>query len=143
MILQVGVKVFLRSQEGNYLLLRRSSERYPDTRGTWDIPGGRIHPGSRLMENLAREVHEETKLSIDPTFEPILLAAQDIILPSGERHVVRLTYFAHTIAGEPVLDAGEHVAYRWLSLQELETHADMDAYAGELINKGLLRQFEK
>ena len=133
-VLQVGVKIFLRNPEGKYLLMRRSPERYPGVRGEWDIPGGRIDPGSSLIENLRREVMEEARLKI--VSEPRLICAQDII-PDNERHVVRLTYTGLT-EGEPTLDGFEHVEYRWASLEELKAHEAMDVYAREVIDKGLL-----
>ena len=51
-ILQVGVKALLQNKEGKYLLLRRSKEKYKEVEGEWDIVGGRINPGSDLLENL-------------------------------------------------------------------------------------------
>ena len=138
MILQVGVKVFLKNSEGRYLFLHRSAAKYPGTKGTWDIPGGRIEVGSRLIENLRREVKEETQLEI--VSEPVLLAAQDII-PNDEKHVVRLTYFAHA-DGEPVLDTEENVECKWISLAALKQQEDVDIYAKELVEKGCLNQFE-
>jgi len=136
-ILQVGVKVFLKNSKGEYLLLHRSAVKYPGTRGTWDIPGGRIEVGSRLMDNLRREVKEETQLEI--ASEPVLIAAQDII-PNNEKHVVRLTYFARA-DGDPVLDTEENVEYEWVSLAGLRAHEDVDVYAKELIEGGCLNQY--
>lgn len=135
MILQVGVKAFLRNKEGKFLLVKRSAEKYQKTKGSWDIVGGRIDTGSTLMDNLRREITEETKLEI--TSEPILIHAQDII-PNEEKHVVRLTYTADT-KGEPVLDMSENVEYKWLSLAELGKHEDLDIYVQEIINKGLIK----
>lgn len=134
--LQVGVKVFLRNTEGKILLVRRSEEKYGKTKGSWDIVGGRIDPGTSLIENLKREVEEETKLQI--TSEPKLIAAQDII-PNEERHIVRLTYVAVT-EGEPVLDTSENSEYKWLTFEELIQTEDLDAYAKELLDKGLITQ---
>lgn len=37
--LQVGVKVLLGDNDGRYLLLRRSLEKYPEIKGRWDIVG--------------------------------------------------------------------------------------------------------
>lgn len=91
--LQVGVKIFLQNEDGKYLLVKRSSEKYKMVSGNWDIVGGRIDPGSKLIDNLRREVMEETQLTI--TSEPILIAAQDII-PSPEKHIVRLSYIGKT-----------------------------------------------
>lgn len=134
MLLQVGVKVFLKNPEGKYLLVRRSLEKYPGVRGEWDIPGGRIEPGSSLMENLAREVREETRLPI--VGMPRLVAAQDI-MPNAEKHVVRLTYAGET-KGEPVLDTSENVEYRWLTPAELAVHDNVDIYAKQVIDAGYL-----
>jgi len=89
MKLQVGVKALLKNKEGKYLLLRRSPEKYRELGGTWDIVGGRIDPGSMLIENLKREIKEETSLDLQE--EPKLVAAQDI-LRNSNTHVVRLTY---------------------------------------------------
>jgi len=134
MILQVGVKIFLRNQDGKYLLMRRSPEKYPGVRGEWDIPGGRINPGSLLIENLRREVMEETQLKI--ISEPKLIYAQDII-PNDEKHVVRLSYVGET-SGEPILDISENVEYKWLSLNELKSYENVDIYAKKIIDSGAL-----
>lgn len=38
--------------------------RQPD--GRWDLPGGKVDPGELVTEGLAREVHEETGLTVGP-----------------------------------------------------------------------------
>lgn len=129
MELQVGVKVFLQNKEGKYLVLERNLDKYKDIqkRSAWDIPGGRIEIDLPLMDNLRREVQEETKLEIS---EPIrLIAAQDILRP--DKHVVRLTYVAHA-GGQPELSE-EHVAFKWLSLDELKTLENLDSFAKEAL----------
>jgi len=132
MILQVGVKAFLK-KDNTYLLVKRSSEKYKGAKGSWDIVGGRIEPGTSLIENLRREVKEETQLEI--ISEPILIYAQDII-PNPEKHVVRLTYIAET-AGDPILDTSENVEYKWLTLEEIKNHEDLDIYVKEIIHSNL------
>lgn len=134
MILQVGVKIFLQNEEGKYLLVKRSAEKYGKVDGEWDIVGGRIEAGSELLENLRREVREETGLEI--TSEPRLIAAQDII-PNTERHIVRLSYVGNT-TGEPVLDTSENTEYRWLSLEELKVFPNVDTYVAEILQQNLL-----
>lgn len=136
MILQVGVKIFLKNAEGKYLLIRRNPVKYPGTKGEWDIVGGRINPGSLLLDNLRREVKEETQLEI--MSEPVLVAAQDII-PNEEKHVVRLSYIGMT-KGEPVLDTEESIEYKWLTYEELKNHENLDIYIKELIEKSLLQR---
>ena len=133
--LQVGVKIFLKNKEGRFLLMRRNAEKYGKTNGSWDIVGGRIDPGTNLMENLRREVKEETGLEILSV--PKLLHAQDI-MSNAEKHVVRLTYIGDT-EGEPILDTTENTEYKWLTWEELRTQEDLDIYAKEAIDLGLIK----
>ncbi len=128
MLLQVGVKIILKNFEGKVLLLKRNAEKYPGMKNTWDIPGGRIEPGTPLLENLKREIMEETSLVY--TGNPILVCAQDILRP--DKHVVRLTYSGE-ISGEPKLDE-EHTDYTWVSLNELRTMEGVDEYLREAID---------
>ena len=125
--LQVGVKILLANAQGKYLLMRRSPIKYPETQ-KWDIPSGRIDPGSTLMDNLAREVREETGLAIIGT--PRLIAAQDI-LKNPERHVVRLTYVGST-EGEPVLSE-EHTEYGWYTVSEMTALDSLDSFVKKII----------
>ncbi|KKU52636.1 MAG: hypothetical protein A3H69_03230 [Candidatus Sungbacteria bacterium RIFCSPLOWO2_02_FULL_47_9] len=135
-ILQVGVKILLHNKENKYLLLRRSAEKYPDVRGRWDIVGGRINPGTTLLENLKREVQEETGLSIDGA--PQLIAAQDI-LSTADRQVVRLTYVGRVAGGAVVLDVTENDMYKWVTWEEMSEMDDLDMYVRELLNDISLR----
>ncbi len=133
MELQVGVKALLRNEEGKYLLLQRSSEKYPEVDAKWDIVGGRIEPGTPLIDNLKREIKEETGLELE--LEPLLVAAQDILRVPG-RHVVRLTYWG-TIEGEPKLD-GDHTEFGWFTKEEMRKLENLDIYFKELLDKDLI-----
>ncbi len=129
---QVGVKILLKNGSGQYLLLRRAKEKYPDVKDGWDIPGGRINIDSDLLENLKREVLEETGLGL--VGEPRLIAAQDIMKP--DKHVVRLTYVGEG-NGEIIL-SDEHDAFDWFSVDSLRNLENCDHYLLELIEKNLL-----
>ncbi len=132
--LQVGVKALLK-KDGKYLLIRRSLIKYPEVTETrWDIVGGRINPGDTLIDNLKREIKEETNLEL--VGEPRLMAAQDILRIAG-RHVVRLTYIGE-VTGELVLDQEEHDNYRWQTIAEMKACNDIDIYFKELLDKGLI-----
>lgn len=134
MILQVGVKAFLRNKDNKYLLVRRSAQKYGQTQGSWDIIGGRIEPGTQLLENLQREVVEECGLTI--ISEPKLIAAQDIF-PADDRHVVRISYGAD-VEGEVILDTAENTEYLWLSFAEMKMQSDLDKYVQEILDKKLI-----
>jgi len=135
MELQVGVKVLLRNPEGKYLLIRRSLSE-DIFRDKWDIPGGRINPGSSLAENLAREVMEETGLTM--TSEPRAMAAQDIFIPKQDRHVVRITYVGEA-EGNPTL-SDEHTEFMWVTLAQLKALSmdELDRYVKALLESGLI-----
>lgn len=134
--LQVGVKVILKNQQGEVLLLRRNPVKYPEIGPTWDIPGGRIDIGVPLIDNLKREVKEETGLEI--INEPKLLYSQDILnverFPG--RHVVRLTYAAQA-NGEVNIDE-ESLEYKWVHINQLKNTENLDRFLSEVINKFLL-----
>ena len=130
MELQVGVKVLLKNSKGKYLLMRRSSYEERGA-GKWDIAGGRLEAATSLMENLAREVKEETGLAMKN--EPRLLAAQDIIWP--DRHVVRITYSAE-VEGEPRLGL-EHSEFGWFTYEEMQKMDTMDDYLKKLLDAGV------
>ncbi len=114
MKLQVGVKVILQNDNGQYLLLRRSQAFHNETEPHWDIPGGRIEPEETLHEALRREITEETGLDVDDHFR--LLAAQDIMVTTKDLHVVRLTYTAKGTGNVIVSD--EHQETTWVSREE-------------------------
>lgn len=134
-ILQVGVKAFLKNTEGKFLLLKRNPEKYNNTKGSWDLSGGRIELGTSLIENLQREIKEETTLTVISV--PQLIYAQDI-LHYENKHVVRLTYVANC-EGEIILDTTENTEYKWLTLEEMKRQEDLDQYVKEILDKGLIK----
>lgn len=135
-LLQVGVKILLKNEEGKYLLIRRSLEKYPEVKGRWDIVGGRIDPNETLLDALKREVKEETGLEIIDT--PQLVAAQDIMIKEKAKHVVRLTYSGKTKGDKISLDLSENDMYRWLSWDELKSMDDLDKYFKLLLDDDLI-----
>jgi 8-oxo-dGTP diphosphatase len=129
MELQVGVKILITNSEGKVLLLRRSREKYPEIAHQWDIPGGRINPGMSLLENLAREVKEETRLVLVGT--PVLIGAQDIFPSHVAKHVVRVTY--RGLAEGEVILSDEHDEYQYVTEHELGTVSGLDTHLRNLL----------
>ncbi len=113
MELKIGVKAFLKNPAGMYLLMRRSEHEARGT-GKWDLPGGTLEHDTSVLDNLKREVLEETGLEM--TSDPIFYEMQDILWPEG-RHVIRLL-FRGTIDGTPVLSY-EHSEYTWFTVEEI------------------------
>lgn len=127
-MLQVGVKALIQNEAGEYLFIRRDPAKYPETDAHWDIPGGRIDPSEKLAEALAREISEEAGLVLTGT--PSLLAAQDIMVPSKDLHVVRLTYAAN--ASGQINLGNEHLEYAWMS-REKALADNLDRYVREVL----------
>lgn len=134
MELQVGVKVLIKNKSGKYLLVLRSTLKYPEVKQPkWDVVGGRIVSGTPLLENLKREVKEETGLKLLRVEK--ILAAQDILRVAG-KHVVRLTYLGWA-DGKIKLDEEENTEYKWFSLSEMKKipKKNLDIYFAEVLKE--------
>jgi len=105
-------------RDGKVLVVRRA--RAPAS-GVFSLPGGVVETGETLHEAVAREVREETGLTI----EPVALAGyrETIVRDRDnrvERHFVILPFAARWVAGEPVLNE-ELSEWRWVDQGELTT----------------------
>ena len=103
-------------RDGKLLVVRRA--RAP-AHGLYTLPGGVVEVGETLMEAVAREVREETGMTIEPVAlagfrEALVRDAQDRV----ERHFVILCFAARWQAGEPVLNEELDEA-RWIDPAEL------------------------
>jgi 8-oxo-dGTP diphosphatase len=103
-------------REGKFLVVRRA--RAP-AHGLFSLPGGVVELGERLTEAVAREIAEETGMSI----ESLALAGyRETIVRNGddrvERHFVILCFAARWRAGE--LELNEELSEaRWIEPAEL------------------------
>jgi 8-oxo-dGTP diphosphatase len=103
-------------RDGKILVVRRAR---PPANGLFTMPGGVVEVGETLVEAVAREVREETGLTIDPV---ALAGFRETIVRDGEsrveRHFIILCFAARWRAGEPVLNE-ELSDARWLDPAEL------------------------
>lgn len=108
----VAARAILRSDDGLVLLLRRAGRSVIDP-GCWELPGGKLEHGERLVEALAREVREETGLSAGGT-APFRVTN----FPLGPLWVTSVTFICGpTTAG--VRLGTEADAYAWLRPAEI------------------------
>ncbi|MEC7584953.1 MAG: NUDIX hydrolase [Planctomycetota bacterium] len=106
-------------RQGRILMVENLRRIAGRTVPTWDLPGGQVEPGERLLEALARELDEETGLLV--TGDPKLLFVQEgeRVVAGRRDHVWRSHFFAAETRGEPA--AGSEVqAVRWFARHELD-----------------------
>ena len=116
---KVGVAGVIFDAAGRVLLLQR-----PDS-GKWALPGGWADVGESAAENAAREVLEETGLSVVPRR---LLGLYDSRLAPGRRpHQYYLAVFECQIAGGEAHPTPEALAVDWFAAGELPNLATSHA----------------
>jgi SPP1 gp7 family putative phage head morphogenesis protein len=101
----VSVKAVIRDEDGCVLLLDDAGS------GFWDLPGGHARVGENLNDALAREIREETGLTVDSArqFKTAMLK-----LGSQTRPAV---LYEVTVAGHQpeVKISSEHLGYQWVT----------------------------
>lgn len=110
-------------RRGRLLLVRRG--RAPAA-GTWALPGGRVQPGETLRDAVAREVTEETSLTVDVLG---LIGVTERI--GSDHHYVICVHRVVADAREPV--AGDDAdAVGWASSADLGALALVDRLRADL-----------
>jgi ADP-ribose pyrophosphatase YjhB (NUDIX family) len=106
-------------RDGKVLLVRRARE---PGRGLYSVPGGRVEHGETLHEAVAREVREETSLSIEISG----FAGWREVLPDPAAgragHYLVISFAAHWRGGEVALN-DELDDFRWLDPETLDDPA--------------------
>lgn len=111
--LGVAAKGIVRRSDGAILLIRRSPSSKTDP-GVWDLPGGKMDYGERLVDALVREVREETGLTVvDPRAFNISHFTKEPFW------VTCVTFVCTPLDGEVKL-SHEHVEYAWISLPDID-----------------------
>lgn len=99
----------VRDDTGRLLLVRRGR---PPSEGLWSLPGGRLEPGESAAAAAAREVREETGLTVD--VGALLITA---VIADGAYRVQ--DFAARVLSGE--LRAGDDASeVRWVADEELD-----------------------
>ena len=87
---------------------------YGEYRGFWEFPGGKREEGESGEEAIVREIKEElgVMIEIDGFISTIEHDYPDF-------HLIMDCYYAHVVEG--VIKANEHMALRWISVDEIES----------------------
>jgi 8-oxo-dGTP pyrophosphatase MutT (NUDIX family) len=102
-------------KKGNKYLVTRRAKANDYMPGFWDIPGGTIEFGEKIVDALKREVLEETGLKIKPG------KIQSVYgyLSGESRHQFQLVYACVYRSGEVKLNPEEHDKYLWATIPEI------------------------
>jgi ADP-ribose pyrophosphatase YjhB (NUDIX family) len=94
MLPRVGSALLVKDERDRILLGQRNKD---PQRGSWIIPGGKIHAFERIAEAAVRELQEETGLSVEvgPQFK-----VYEIVNPPNEHRIVIYSW-AKVIGGTP------------------------------------------
>lgn len=113
----VAVGAFIFDRDGRVLLVERGR---PPAEGLWSVPGGKLEMNETLAQAVAREVREETGLTV------VVGGLACVVERMSEGyHYVILDYLARVIGGE--LTPGSDVRNaRWVTSDDLPTMALTD-----------------
>ncbi|MGC1878856.1 MAG: NUDIX hydrolase [Rhabdochlamydiaceae bacterium] len=110
----LGVKALIHNNAGKLLLLQLNTKEPKSTKGTWDIPGGRVQKNESLEAALRREVYEETGLHV-VHMTPFVMALSNIRIPvqSGDVGLIFAIYLCDIIGDSPITLGSEHTHFDW------------------------------
>jgi 8-oxo-dGTP diphosphatase len=117
--------------EGGKILVLKRAPGMPYKPGSWDLPGGHLAIGESFEECVAREVQEETGLTV--TIDR-LLGIHNSVGPYVQ------AIYACILSGTPReihLRPHEHVEARWAALPELP-QLDLIPYLDGILRRGML-----
>lgn len=92
--------------DGEVLLVRQQGPT--DLEPAWALPGGRVEPGETLIEALARELLEETGLTLDPA-SPTLLYVSETVDIEDAMHAVAFVFRVRVLSETAPIDDPDEV----------------------------------
>ncbi len=129
----VGVGAVVLDQAGRVVLIRR---RFEPLAGQWSLPGGTLEVGETLEAGVAREILEETALTV--SVGPVIEVFDRIMFDEERRvryHFVLVDYLCRSIGGD--LRAGSDVDAAALVHPDELLPYGLTAKATSVIRRGL------
>ena len=129
-MVKVVAKALVRNSKGLYLVLYRGNT-HPLFPGHTDFPGGEVESEETPEAAVAREIQEETGLSVNPNKLKKLFAKQ-------YRQTTHILFEAKLAEPDAkVALSWEHKSYRWITPEELKSlpkFSDADPYYTDAVD---------
>jgi len=120
----------VRDEEGRLLVVLRGR---PPGAGLWSIPGGRVEPGEDDSTAVARELAEETGLTVEVG---ALIGSVD---RPGDGVIYEIHDYAATFVGGTLRAGDDAAEVRWVTAAELQALPTTPGLVEALVTWGLLR----
>jgi 8-oxo-dGTP diphosphatase len=112
MRLVVVAAALLLDGSGRVLLAQRPEGK--SLAGLWEFPGGKLEPNERAEDALARELHEELGIRVEPQdMAPLTFASHSY----DSFHILMPLWAIKKWQGEPSGVEGQHL--EWVSVEDL------------------------
>ena len=122
-----------RNDKGEILLEQRANTGYLD--GFWDFPSGHVEKGEGLRESMARELHEETNLTVQPENMKLVHIDQYFGSESGDADYVNYTFLITNFSGEPkILEPVKCSGLGWFSVDKLPEKLTINVRQNQFAN---------
>ncbi|HEY2278376.1 MAG TPA: NUDIX domain-containing protein [Streptosporangiaceae bacterium] len=107
------VGAIVRDGQGRLLLIQRGHD--PEA-GRWSLPGGRVEPGESDAQALAREMLEETGLTVIPG--PLVGAVER---PGTGDTILDIRDYAATVTGGALAAGDDAADARWVRPEDINS----------------------
>ncbi len=124
-VVQVAAKAAIISPTGKVLILREASTDLNNTKiGYWGLVGGRLKPGETFADGLAREVREESGLTVE-VGHPVYVGEWHPVIGEIPHQIIAIFMLCKS-ASEHVSLSLEHDKYEWIDPSRRKDFAMME-----------------